>query len=134
MKMQWFFGLILCFALASKLIAFGTEHSALKPQVTNNGHAVEAVFVITANPGLELTFDAPWTLEVSNTKNLDVTDKNDLVVKDFDKSVSGMRFKAKASQKAESISFDYKIKAFVCTKDKTRCYPQTHKGSIEHSL
>lgn len=134
MTRQELYGLLVCFLLAPRVFAFGTEHSALETQITISDNKIEAIFVVTANPGLELTFDAPWTLEVSNTKNLDVIDKKDLIVKEFDRSISGMRFKANASQKAESISFDYKVKAFVCTEDKTRCYPQTHKGSIVHPL
>ena len=134
MKIQWLGSFLIYIGLTPLALAFGSNHSSLEPQVTSQDNSLEAIFVIKANPGLELTFDAPWTLEVSNVKHLDIADKNDLIVKDFDKSISGMRFKAIVTQNAESVSFDYKVKAFVCTKDKTRCYPQTHKGSINHSL
>lgn len=116
------------------LFAFGSDHSSLKPQITSSANTIEAVFVITANPGLELTFEAPWALEVSNVENLDIANEKALVVKEFDTSISGMRFKANVSPKAKSVSFDYKMKAFVCTTDKKRCYPQTHKGSINYDI
>ena len=119
---------------STAIFAFGSQHSKLESKVTKTGNNVEVIFMVHANADMEITVEAPWSLDVSNMKNLSSGDNNQISINEFDPSISGMRLNAQLQNEAEPFSFNYKMKAFVCTKDKKRCYPQTHKGTFVYDF
>lgn len=84
-------------------------------------------FELSAVEKHELTFEGPWTLELTNLKGLSIS-KLKYSQKDFD--LSDRKYKVKVDKAEASHSLDYKLVAFVCTKDKTKCYREVHKGAF----
>ena len=54
--------------------------------------------------------------------------------KSYDENLPGFIIKTTAKDSVKSGAFKYKMKAFVCTEDKKRCYPQSHSGEVKWSL
>lgn len=97
---------------------------------TGKGQLV-VTFKVIPKPGMVANMEktTPWQLvlkEVSGLKtaNGDVTwDANKL-----DKSLPGYRITLEPL--APNVKAKYELKAFVCTADKKRCYPEIHRGEI----
>ncbi|SMF34007.1 hypothetical protein [Pseudobacteriovorax antillogorgiicola] len=125
--------LLLITCMLPWLMAFGAKHSSLETSVENQGQDLTIKFKIKANDGLELTHQAPWSVTITEAKDLSLETKNGkFVTKEYDKDLPGFTLKTKAQ--SQSGSFNYKMRAFVCKKDKTKCFPQTHKGKIDWSV
>lgn len=113
------------------LSGFGSNHSSLKSTADVSGDEVTLQFKISANSDMVLTHQAPWQITLTNFKDLDLPLKADKYVsKDYDEKLPGFTVKTKIKGGSANGSIDYKMKAFVCTKDKSRCYPQSHKGTV----
>lgn len=112
------------------LFAFGSKHSTLDASHSKKDGEVVFQFKIKANDGMQLTHQAPWSVSFDQAKDLGlkVDEKGKFTSKSYDEKLPGFTVKAKPT--AKSGTFNYKVKAFVCTLDKKRCYPQTHKGTI----
>ena len=123
--------LVLAAIFAPLLMGFGSQHSKLETTSKVNGDEIALQFKISANNGMILTHQAPWQITLSNFSDLSLKqDSGKFVTKDYDDKLPGFTVKTKIANGAKSGKLDYKMKAFVCTTDKTRCYPQTHKGSL----
>ncbi|NRA63720.1 MAG: hypothetical protein HRU19_04510 [Pseudobacteriovorax sp.] len=117
--------------MASVALSFGSNHSTLdsKSDVKPNGD-VSLTFKIAANKGMQLTHQAPWSISFETMDGLEIEGAKDgkYTSKAYDDALPGFTVKAKA--KAQSGKVSYKMRAFVCTEDKSRCFPQTHKGEL----
>lgn len=81
---------------------------------------IQLQFVVVPNEGLKLSFEAPWKLELSEAQNLQLT-KTNFAKDDIDQKHGA--FKTAVELKPEKPqSLKYKLIAFICTKDATRCY------------
>lgn len=122
---------LILFLTIPMLMAFGSKHSTLESTVSKDKSNLQFQFKIKANSGMQLTHQAPWSVTIENAKNLglEVNDKGQYVSKSYDDKLPG--FTVKSQPSAQKGSFNYKVKAFVCTEDKKRCYPQTHKGTVD---
>ena len=92
-------------------------------------------FKVVPNKGIQITDIGPWELKLTDTEGLNLPLQNNSFVlkpKDFDKSYGGFKFETgKPSKKNGTLK--YRLKAFVCTDDKTRCFPEIHKGTLDWS-
>ena len=72
------------------------------------------------------------TIELSNPKGLSFCNKKEVFKsKKMITKLPGFKETVELQAGAKESSFVYKIKAFVCTKDKKRCFPQSLKGSYK---
>lgn len=121
--------------LSFVFFGFGSEHSKVETNVVKQtGDKLEISFHISANKDMQLTHQAPWSLTLTETNNLDLKLKEGkFVTKEYQSSPAGFVVKTKAIGAQKGV-FKYKMKAFVCTLDKKRCYPQTHQGEVSWSV
>ncbi len=71
--------------------------------------------------------NAPWSLEIKNPKGIKFS-RLKLGKEDHSFSIPGFKLSAKPTGK--NWGFDYKMRVFVCTKNKERCVTELHKGSV----
>jgi hypothetical protein len=79
--------------------------------------------------GIALNVDAPWKLTIKAHEGLTL-DKTESVAKDFDPKLPGFKFQSTDKPTATKGKVDFTLVAFICTKDKTRCFREVHDGSI----
>lgn len=112
------------------LCAYATpQHSKVDTKLTFDKDDATFVLQVVPNDGMALTFDtAPWKLSLENAEGL-MVERKDLTwtAKEVDQKTGAFTIKGKAKPNGK---FSFKLNAFVCTKDKTRCYPQMHKKDL----
>ncbi len=110
-------------------------HSEVKVQSSVNGKTVELDFkvqIAEAHAKEIKISEGPWKLELTNAKDLKLETKDGkFETKAFDAAFPGFKVKADIDGAATAGKVDYTLKAFVCKIDKTRCFPETHKGTLE---
>lgn len=111
---------------AELAFSFGApKHSKLEKQIQDSN----IVLKVVPEKGMQLTYDAPWSLKLKNQTNV-TFEKLRLGKDDLDQKNGAFKFTA--SQTNQKWDADYELTAFICTKDKTRCYRETHKGSFKN--
>ncbi len=114
------------------LSGFGEKHSSVEAQSVFKDKTVELQFKVKPNEGMQISKEAPWTLQLVNTKGLKLETKDGkFETKTFQEGLPGFEVKAPLEGEISAGKVDYTIRAFVCTNDKKHCYPQLHKGSLE---
>jgi len=116
-------------AISSSAFGFGEPKNskvAIETKTTAEGTAFD--FKVVPNENLIVTLDAPWKFVVSEVKGATFSETT-LKKEQLDQTMPG--YKIVSSKNEKSGSFKYKLTSFVCTKDKTSCYREVHKG--EHS-
>lgn len=79
-------------------------------------------FKVKIADGIKYNWEGPWKLKF---KGEGIAEKT-MGTSDFDKSLGGYAVTVPANSK----SLEYRLTAFVCTKDKTRCFREVHKETI----
>lgn len=112
------------------------ENSVLETKVVPQGAGIELIFKVTPKKGIKLTQEGPWSLTLTDTDGLGLSltkGQFSLNADKYDSGVPGFKVPvATASKTSGSVS--YKLRAFVCTEDKTRCFPELHKGSLDWKI
>ncbi len=120
------------------LSGFGSEHSSATAQSSYDkaNQSLSITFTVKANEGMKITPEGPWSLSIKDANGLSFTKAQgqSFESKAFDESIPGFRVQAKVNEGSKSGTMSYKIRAFICTEDKTRCYPQTLDGTHEWKL
>lgn len=126
---------ILFTPLVCLLTGFGEpKNSKLEVQLspTAAARAVEATFKVIPLKGKHVTDEGPWSLTLTKLDGLDLPAKDgQAILKDYDLKLPGFKLSAKAKPGAKSGELTYKLKAFVCEDDKSRCYAETHQGTLK---
>lgn len=137
-KMTTIFAVALSFAVTSSAFAFGKpEHSKVEVAQTKQADgSIALTFKLVPNSDMAVTYDAPWSLGFEPTEEVqfqkpDDAAKNLYKIASFKQDLPGfaVSISPKAGKKSGELS--YKLKAFVCTKDKKRCFPETHEGKMK---
>ncbi len=112
------------------LMAFGEKHSEVEITSKRLDKKIEVEFKVKAHNDYLITLEAPWSIELSKPEGISFSNKKDVFKsKKMIEKIPGFKETVELQDGAKESSFDYKIKAFVCTKDKKRCFPQSLKGS-----
>lgn len=120
-------------------ITFGflpPKHSKLSTKVeTNKNGLVNITFLVQPNKGMTITEKAPWELKIKGYEGLKLEGKKmPLRIKKFDPKLPGFSLSAQKTFSAKGKNWVlYEIRSFICTKDKSTCYPELHKGKLELS-
>lgn len=113
------------------------KHSKVEVSPKKSGQQLEWTFKVTPNPNMVATFEeAPWSLTLKDTKGLKfegaTADAKSGQVKfahdKLDQSLPGYKVKATASEKTGKMKYEFHT--FICTKEKSRCYREVHKGDL----
>lgn len=114
------------------LTGFGEKHSTVETASTSQAQSIELKFKVVPDTGMQISKEAPWTLQLSNTQGLKLELKEGkFESKSFDETLPGFLIKTGTDGAVKAGKLDYTIRAFVCTLDKKHCYPQLHKGSLD---
>ena len=115
---------------SSVAIASGTpEHSRIEVSQIPAPDGLALTFKVTPHAGMAATMDAPWKLEVED-KDL-VFSKNPLVRTDVDAALPGFVLRATTKPSHPKGQLKYTLTSFICTKEKTQCYREVHKGTFD---
>ena len=110
---------IIIVGLAFFLMAFGEKHSDVEISSSKEKDLAEVLFKVKAHDSYLITIEAPWKIILSNPKGIKFENgKDSFISKKMSEAIPGFKEKVTIDSKAKVHSFDYKIKAFVCTKDK----------------
>lgn len=124
----------ICFVLLATLFLNGhwKKYSEVKTEIQKSDESLTIRFKVVPVKNKEVTDEGPWKLTIKNPENLDLklNEKGQWEMDTYDKSLPGFVFTGKPQPGKASGKFDYKLRAFVCNKDKTQCYPQEHRGSV----
>ena len=124
--------LLVILACPSVVLAFGVKHSSVETKTAVSGPNLGIEVLVKPDAGFHLTKDGPWQIALSGATGLKLETKDGrYVAKNFDEKLPGFKITAPIEGAAASGHIDYEIKAFVCTEDKTQCFPQEHKGAID---
>ncbi len=118
---------ILLIVIGNYGYSFGKpDHSEISVQYTQKEENGKFVFKATPKGALVANFSsAPWSMKIRNSTNIEFI-KKILDVGMLDKNLPGFHLSATLNNR-EDFSFDFDFVAFVCTKDKTKCYRDSHK-------
>lgn len=113
------------------------KHSKLEITPQKSGQQIEWTFKVIPNPDMAATFDdAPWSLTFKDAKGLkfdgvqtDAKNTAKFSHDKLDRSIPGYKVKATAAGKSGKMKYEFHT--FVCTKEKTRCYREVHKGDMD---
>jgi hypothetical protein len=105
------------------------QHSKVNATANSAPTGVEFKFVVEANKNMTITFDAPWTLELVNAKDLEFA-SNRYGKAELDEKLPGFVVKTAKAPSVDKGEVEYKLVAFICTKDKTQCYREVHSGKV----
>ncbi|MEZ4742193.1 MAG: hypothetical protein R3B45_07080 [Bdellovibrionota bacterium] len=90
------------------------------------------IFRVSADDTMQLSFvNAPWEL---NLKTIDTQPnfklaKDKYTAKDLDQGLPGFAVQIPTKELQSGI-LEYRLIAFICTKEKTRCYREVHKNTV----
>jgi hypothetical protein len=129
LNMNFWLAAVAGIAISGSAFGFGEPKNskvAIETKTTPEGTAFD--FKVVPNENLVITLDAPWKFVVSEVKGATFSETT-LKKEQLDQDMTGYRIVSTKNE--ESGSFKYKLTSFVCTKDKTSCYREVHKG--EHS-
>jgi len=109
--------------------ADAVKHSQVTATSKRSGDKLHFEFKVGVPEGLVLNKDGPWALKIVKADGL-AFPKNRLGVADFQDGLPG--FKTETMAKPGSAGkVEYEATVFVCTKEKTTCYRDVHKGSVD---
>lgn len=130
-------GLVFYLGFLSWLISPITYANTNKPQYgalefanKAKGDTLEIQLIVKPVPGHKVSFDAPWSLELSDAKGVQFT-QTQLKKDDLQQDLPGFAIKGQWQVGSKEVSFAYKMIAFICTTDATRCYREVYSG--QHS-
>lgn len=123
--------------------------SAMQTKATNSTLIIEQndkefQFKIEPNKGLAISTDGPWQLDIFNINSVE-SQKLTYKKSNFDEKIPGYKVSMDEFKKSIGLSpsksnsstetklkfFNYKITAFICTIDKTKCFRDVIKGEAQ---
>jgi hypothetical protein len=117
------------------LTGFGaTKHSEVQAQSSVKGKTAELEFKVTFDTNaIDISKDAPWSLELLNTKGLKLETKDGkFITRTLDEKLPGFKVNAELDGTASAGKVDFVLDAFICTTKKEKvCYKDKHKGTLE---
>lgn len=114
---------------ASFLMAEAKEvHSQVSERVTISADG-KLSFEFEVKTKLAMNWEAPWLLQLNKYEHLSF-DKVKFKRGDMDDKLPGFKIATKSKPGGDKGTLDYKLIAFVCTKDKSKCFRDVHKGSF----
>ena len=127
---------IVLFSLICWQLAFlEPVHSKLLITSTPGANGTIALsFKVVPNADMKINHEAPWKLTITSPGALNLTNGGEPYEnKNFDQSLPGFTVTSGALG-AKSGKFTYQLKSYICSADKSTCYPEVHKGEYAWKL
>lgn len=109
------------------------KHSEVIATASKAGDQVAIEFKIKFPEHIAINHDGPWSLVFTKAPELKFS-KAKWDLKDLSDSLPGFKVTTSEKPKAKAGTADYTATVFVCTKDKTQCYREVHKGSVNWAI
>lgn len=109
------------------IISLTARADTLNSSVKISNESSDLIIRVVPNEGLQLTYEGPWTLNITNMKNFNF-EKTKFTKSDMNTDTG--EFKISGAKLGKNWNADYELVSFVCTKDKTRCFREVHKGKL----
>jgi hypothetical protein len=107
------------------------ENSSVATSVVKaDGGSLNFTIKINLKEGIAFNMDAPWKLSIKKFDGLTL-DKTESVAKDFVSELPGYKFQSIGKPTLPAGKIEYSLIAFICTKDKSRCFREVHNGNID---
>ena len=122
---------ILICLLATQFGFTEPKNSALEIISQIKGQKAQITFKIIPKKGILVTDEGPWKLTLQGTSGLCFKEEKGKFIKehkDYDAKIPGFSVSCVGVSQKKG-EFSYRLKAFVCTADKQRCFFETHKGT-----
>jgi hypothetical protein len=127
--MRTFLIAVTVFTFSTAAFSFGEpKHSKVEVTSSESDKEISFNLKVIPNEELKITHDAPWNLTIKNEQGIAFANSK-FVKADMDGKLPGYKISSKSKPTSKAGSFDYKLVSFVCTKDKTSCYREVHKGT-----
>lgn len=78
---------------------------------------------------MALSFEAPWKLELVNADGITFSSMK-LNKAKMDEKLPGWKVQTVSAPTKNQGELAYKLTAFICTKNKTKCFREIHKGKV----
>ncbi len=86
-------------------------------------------FKVIPKDGLAINLEGPWKLEIKTSPEADIMHTK-FERPSLDEKLPGFVVPLKPGNHAKKGNITFKLIAFVCTKDKTRCYRDVHDKTL----
>lgn len=133
MKLLMVLGLSLLWELPALAAPLGQpEHSKVETSVVTEGDKkLKLTFKVTTEKGIKANQEGPWELSLSETDGLKLDgDGGKGSFKNVDFSLPGFQISASPTSEKKSGKLKFKLRSFICTDDKTRCFMEVHNGEL----
>jgi hypothetical protein len=105
------------------------RHSKTEASFSQADQTLTLTFKVVPNEGMLITKEGPWKLILDQAEALGLQGAaGKFQSTKFDEAVPGFKVTAKTARIPSSIN--YELHSFICTADKTRCFPEIHKGKL----
>ncbi len=104
------------------------EHSAVAVTSSPAGEQLALTFKIDLKNAMVVNLEGPWKLELKSSDGLAFASTT-LDKAAFDEKMPGYKLTTTAKPTKPAGTVNYTLTAFVCTKDKTRCFREVHQGA-----
>lgn len=108
------------------------KNSTLKTTVEHGpDKQIVLQFQVIPNKGILVTDEGPWSLTLRDTTGLALRldeKSKAFTLRTYDQKIPGFRVPTTTTGSSGTLS--YRLRAFVCREDKTRCFPEIHKGKL----
>lgn len=91
------------------------------------GDNLEFHFRTEPKDGMAINLEGPWKLELKTHEGLTFA-KTTFTRAELDEKTAGYKFATTAKPAKPEGELEYSFTTFVCTKDKTQCFREVHKG------
>lgn len=128
--------LILSAALAffeASALAKGPAKAIVQVSSVKDKGSKKLIFKTIANEGLVVNAEGPWHLEIKDAKGIKPT-AMDFKRSDWKQDIAGFEVPLAEDSAAKSAEVQYKLTAFICTKEKTQCYREVIEGKATVTL
>ena len=115
----------------SEASSFGEPENSrvLAEAVKASGGSYNLSFKLALNDGIALNMEGPWKFTIKAHEGL-VLSQTEFTGKELNQAVPGYAVQSTGVPSTPKGKVDYTLIAFICTKDKTRCFREVHNGSL----
>jgi hypothetical protein len=121
-------------ALAIAAPAFAQEKQLkVAATVQQSGANLGIEFKVVLGRNLVVNRNGPWSLTITDPGGLKLA-RQQFSLAGFNASLPGFSIQSAGAPRSKSGELRYRLTAFVCTKDKSRCFREVHEGSVPWTI
>ncbi len=104
-------------------------HSSVRTKTEKKTNEIHFNFTAEPTGGMKLNYEGPWALSLSDVDGIELP-KNSFKLSDFTQEPKEASVNFNTKKLKEQGKLNYRLTAFSCTEDKTKCFRDVHKGNL----